>query len=222
MLPQQKPIEVQLTNLDTQMKEILENRTLPVDIKHKLYTHVLHQYGELRGESRKPVEIPFKRVGRVQEPVAPSVPATAAASAAEEELGGEIPHGDLMKNIPNYKKENGRNLLDFLQTLQDFKWNSKKELIIDGKTIPGSNLLDVFEYTTRDKTRGPPVGWQQFYDFLLKKNVPKSAIGNRSLVNSPKPRTLVFKASPKSTTPKSAPAATRNQRGRGGKYVGIY
>ncbi|MCP4119954.1 MAG: hypothetical protein GY737_32075, partial [Desulfobacteraceae bacterium] len=47
----------QLSRLDSDMKKILEDETIPDDVKYKLYSHALSQFGELREEAKKPIKM---------------------------------------------------------------------------------------------------------------------------------------------------------------------
>ena len=153
----QAPVDVQLSQLDREMKLILENSSIPADIKVKLYSHTLYQHGEIQ-DVPKPLEMEIKKVKG--EYTAPSVT-------------------ELMKVVPAAKAEEGKNLADFLQRAATIKWTTNNQLMVDGMPLDGSNVYALFEYATRERHASPPTGWGEFLTQLKDSNVPKIAVGNK-------------------------------------------
>ncbi len=191
-----KPADVQVSTLDQEMRRILDDPSLPAEIKFKMYNQALHQHNEIKAESRKPVEIPIKEVKGAKKP--------------------RLPLERMMKGIPDKKSEQAAILADFLQ--QHTLLNDRNELIVNNSPLPGSNITDLFHYATRDLIRPPPPGWEEFYAMLKRENVPREAIGNRKLnylgivPESP--------ATPRQPPPADTPR--RPQRGRGFKWESLY
>ncbi|MCP4491454.1 MAG: hypothetical protein GY820_29690 [Gammaproteobacteria bacterium] len=153
------PIKSQLSLLDMEMKKILESSEAD-DVKFKRYNHALHQHGSLGKEMKRPQRVEFKVEKR-------------------KKLGFSVPRDRLLRNIPYSKQEPARLLIEHLEQSQ-IPFTDKNELVIDGKAIIGSNLMDLFDHASRDRCRNAPKGWNEFKNVLRETNVPASAIGNRN------------------------------------------
>ncbi|CAC5368813.1 GPN [Mytilus coruscus] len=57
--------------------------------------------------------------------------------------------------------------------------NQQGELVLNGGTITGSNILDIIKYTVSTRQRKTPVGSKEFQDLLHKLDVPKILIAER-------------------------------------------
>ncbi len=161
---QASPIAMQLSRLDSEMKKIVDDTSVPDDVKFKLYNHVLHQHGKLKSEAERPHEIQLKKVK--EKLTAPSAH-TLIARAGE---------------IPDTKRDAAMKLAAFLEQSDELAWTDKGELLLDGMPVEGSNIHDLFDFTARNRTmEAPPIGFRRFYDKLYASHVPLSAIGNRNL-----------------------------------------
>ena len=160
---QPRAVEQQLTELDAQMQKVLHSQGIPADIKLKLYGDALARFNVRKKEVQAPIEVPLKEVTK------PAVNKT-------------LDPQKFLRLIPSRKLEAAEGLLDFLNTTQGIRWSSTKELLVDGRTIPGSNAYDLFDYAIRDKApSSKPAGWDAFSELLHRFNVPKSLLANRTL-----------------------------------------
>ena len=160
---QPRAVEQQLTELDAQMQKVLHSQGIPADIKLKLYGDALARFNVRKKEVQAPIEVPLKEVTK------PAVNKT-------------LDPQKFLRLIPSRKLEAAEGLLDFLNTTQGIRWSSTKELLVDGRTIPGSNAYDLFDYAIRDKApSSKPAGWDAFRDLLHRFNVPNSVLSNRML-----------------------------------------
>ncbi len=211
LLKQSKPSDVQLDRLDVEMKKILEDNTIPSDLKYKLYNHVLHQHGQIDTEARKPVEIPIKKVS----------------------MGApRMPTETLLKSVPQTKQQVATNLIDFLQSnSQGIRFNERNQLMVDGTPLDGSNLVDLFSHAVRDKKTDVPVGWNEFFRLLKDHNVPRVALGNRNILGNPEPPVSPFRTPPSGAAASSSSPGghypsreyrRKQQRGRGFKWTPLY
>ncbi len=154
----------QLSRLDTEMKRILDNDNTPDDLKYKLYSHALSQFSELREETKKPIRMEIESEKKTAQP---QVAGYLLANSGD---------------FPADKKDVARKLATFLEQTDSIQWGSKGELIVDGITVQGSNIHDLFDFVTRNRsTAAPPIGFRRFTDALDIANVPKSIIGNKNL-----------------------------------------
>ncbi len=160
----QMSIGRQLSRLDAEMKRILDDENVPDDLKYKLYSHALSQFSELREEMKKPIRMEIESEKKTEQP---QVAGFLLANSGD---------------FPADKKNVARKLATFLEQTDSIQWGSKGELVVDGIAVQGSNIHDLFDYVTRNRSvAAPPIGFRRFTDALDAANVPKSIIGNKNL-----------------------------------------
>jgi len=158
---QQTPLISQINSLDAEMEKILADSTLTSDIKHKLYNQILHKHSTFQNEQNKPVKL--------------EVTETQPPRKKNDHFLEEI-----RRRLPKSKHAVGNRLSKIIANNDSIDWNDKNELVINGKTIPHSNIESLFSYASRDVRREPPRGWDAFANWVIEANVPASAIGNKS------------------------------------------
>ena len=188
------------------------------EIKVKLYSHALSQFGQIEAEARKPtpIEIISKSDGAAEVPAAAAAPAPAPANV--EAVAPTI--ASLNRGLPGKKKKDAESLTAWLYDHPQINWNDKGELMDAGRAIPNSHIKDLFEWVIRDKRADKPTGFDTFYRKLRAFNVPISCIGNTHLkrsfasptarsppVNSGTARRRARR--PTSTTPTAAASSSR-------------
>lgn len=162
LVSKQRPVDQQLTEIDQDMQNILASPGIPADVKMKLYGDALARHGVKRREAERPLQIHQQVI---------------------QKRGPDI---ELMRGVPDSKKEAAEALLKFLQDTPGIQWNEKKEMVVNGESIQGSNMVDLFHHAARDKSLNTlPIGWHQFMEALQRNNVPRMALGNRNLTKEP-------------------------------------
>ncbi|MCP4458739.1 MAG: hypothetical protein GY816_12060 [Cytophagales bacterium] len=156
-----QPVKNQLNKLDEQMTRIV-NSNAAADVKFKLYNHILRQHNEMGDQMKKPQKIVIKNEGR------------------EPRIKHELPRQRMTSEVPSSKRAHAKKLVEHLES-SDIEFNTENELIFNGKTIDGSNMIDLFDHATRDRVRTAPIGWDYFKIKLRETNVPRDAIGNRNV-----------------------------------------
>jgi len=78
---------------------------------------------------------------------------------------------------PKYRKEADQ-LLYLLQKSGRLKYNSKWEIILDGKLIPQSNILRLIEHCLSSKNKTKLIGLKRFYFFLMDLGIPNTLVKN--------------------------------------------
>ena len=146
-----------LTNLDRDMKTILEDPSLPADIKQKKYSQALNRYMNFRQEIMHPKPI------TVEDPDMPVMPLTDA---------------EIMTGLPKSFRNKGEGLIAHVKRNRNMQWNANKELIYKGNLIQGSNIVDLIQEFVRPKqrSRGLPIGGEEFQEGLLDSNAPREFI----------------------------------------------
>ncbi|GFT38280.1 uncharacterized protein NPIL_531701 [Nephila pilipes] len=96
----------------------------------------------------------------------------ANAEGIEEEIGNIAP--GKYKNIP-------KKILNFIQQNHgEIYWTPDKELIVDGKIIRNTNIINLITHLVRDRKK-KPLGFDFFNEVLKRKNFPSSYIKNKYL-----------------------------------------
>ena len=145
---------------------------------------------------------------------------------------------ELLRGVPDAKKQAAEALLTFLRQTPSIQWTERKELLLKGQPLAGSNLLDLFHHAVRDKSMNTkPTGWDEFLGALQQNNVPRLALGNKN-IHRPPPQNVgtqagVATTSAASRTPipaippylrsRTVTASPKKQsgKGRGFKFVSM-
>ncbi len=128
--------------------EILTDETLPSDRKLKLYNQATLMKN--------------------------TTPPTTTVDSSSSLVGDHILH-----NIPDKDKPNVRAILDiFKSNPSELSWTDNLELMLDEKTVPDSNLINVLLYFTKNlpvTRRGDvPNGAEELYEKLIGLDMPPS------------------------------------------------
>ncbi len=168
LLSQQKqlysPVVNQLSSLDQELQTILADPNLSSDVKYHRYMNVFGQYQNFKNQQMKTA---------VQAPVTPMQPEMGIPPV-------ELPvtEKQLIDSLPFNVRRKGKMLLNHIKSDPDhFKWQKSGELVVDGTTVPSSNITDLVHYATRDrKTAKSPAGFKEFKKLLGETNVPQEAL----------------------------------------------
>lgn len=154
-----EPLVAQLSNLDQQARDILSVPGVPADIKYGQYNQTLHRYRHLKEEQRKPLHV------RLDQPAPAAMP---------------VPIQNLIEGIPPRHRAKARILMDHLMRHpSDFKWSDRGELVMAGKEIPGSSIVDLVHDFVRPRNAvAPATGAEEFSALLRQTNAPREGVGN--------------------------------------------
>lgn len=203
-----RPVDQQLSGLDEEMNGILQLPGVAADVKMKLYEDALTRYTLKRKQADQPIQVPIKST-------APPPPVQGQDAQPVAEVGRPAVYGveraQLLRHTPGPKQQAVETLMDFVERTPGITFNNKKELVVNGQAVVGSNAIDLLQQAVRDKsmTKLPP-GWNAFFDLLVQHNVPKLALGNRYLNKPWKGRVV---APPAATRP-SPPTTSGTRRTR--------
>ena len=203
MVPQSpfpSPLTKKLSQLDEEMKSILDNSELGEATKAQLYSTVLSKYLDIKRQIETPKPIPI-----IDDSTSP--PAT-------------LPNlnGINVDYIPKQYRNKANNLISHLKNHSDVRWNSRGEMLSDGVAIPGSNMVDLVDEVIRQKTGPTPIGMNEFVKALEDSNVPKALLANKRRVQevqSPFESPLNTPTLPRRQRHLLQSTPRRPQRGRG-------
>ena len=80
---------------------------------------------------------------------------------------------DILGSLPLTLRSKAKIILDHLRKHTRLQWNSRGEIIVDGKLITGSNIIDLIKVQLKDYKSFHPVGEDVFSQLVLKSNVPQ-------------------------------------------------
>lgn len=159
------PLTRKLSQLDEEMKTILDRQDLSEFDKARAYSETLDKYLDIKRRLQQPTPIPVV-----------------------DQKPQEIPQSDKqvlnLKMIPQNYRNRAQNLLTHIEDQTDLNWNNKGELVVNGLPVIGSHIMDLVEDTVRSRPRGAaaiePTGADVFQEGLRKSNVPQALIGNKT------------------------------------------
>lgn len=197
--------ENSLSRLDGEMQKILKTK---MDDREKwaLYSQALQRFLHFTRADRQPFKIPLvDDVGQLtnknndihpgiykkEENVNINSVENAALPEPEGDVYGTPPGGsksDLPKQyspsyiidvIPKSYQTKSKTLLEcMVQNKPKIWWKENGEVVINNRTIPNSNILDLVGDVLRPLKRSKPIGWEDFASILHDIRVPPSCIGN--------------------------------------------
>ena len=86
---------------------------------------------------------------------------------------------DIMDSIPKLYRSKAMSFIKFLQTDPDVQWDDQGQLVLKGKVINKSHIVDLLHDALRYRKKVKrPEGWEQLSEHLQEKNIPQELIGN--------------------------------------------
>ena len=167
---------------DDEMMTILDRKDLDDRTKVTLYNQVLQRYNAL---SDKHVNEPVRVVSLNE-----SMSAAASGVGSGTGVGsGPVVQGtvgapssgieaDVVDTVPKTMQVKARRLMEHLK--RDIAWTARGELIHEGVSVVGSNVVDLVNDLLR-KRKTDPIGWQPFARQLRTINLPMELVGNASI-----------------------------------------
>ncbi|MCP4976229.1 MAG: hypothetical protein GY931_08725 [Maribacter sp.] len=161
------PALQQLSNLDQEMKAILEDNEAPAELKLKQYYNTLRRYDTVK-ETSGPPPIAVK----IEEP----------PKSTDSEIGSRqlpVNENEILEALPKAQRRSANLLIKHVIENPHIKWTKARELVFKGKKIPHSNIFDLILDSSRPRKNAlPPAGWQEFGEALMSQNIPQQAFGN--------------------------------------------
>ena len=153
-----KPIDFVLTNLDSEMSSILQRDDIPIDVKLRQYNQILHKYGKLDNMKKQPYELDII-----------------------EPTNNTIRDSDVLQGIPIKNEKAAHALWDFVKRNDRIQIADKGEVILDGRKMLHTNIIDMIHDLSRDrKTQKPANGIEEFVKILKESNLPREYVINKN------------------------------------------
>lgn len=173
LLPQQQqsstPRSRVLSSLDSDMKDILERSDLSERDKVASYNQLLSRYNTIEAaRAAQPVRVSMVNAGGGGKEIPP------AAAPLSEAVEREI-----VASMPKTLKGKAGLLIEKMKADPLCRWNDRGEFVYDGKTIAGSNMVDLVNDLMRTRTKTTqPLGWREFGLRMKDMNIPMEFVGN--------------------------------------------
>ncbi|CAK1546863.1 unnamed protein product [Leptosia nina] len=189
------------SRLDAEMKKILSSK---LDDRKKciLYLQVLQRYLHFNEENRRPIEVPviFQNDNITKADIKDETQDPAPVlQIPEKETQDTAPtkypiynQSQILSLIPKSYCKKGESILNILSLSKNkVNWNEDNGLVmIDGKTIPGSNIVDLINDLLRPLKNNNPIGWEDFATALKDLKIPLTYLGNAQRIDFIKNLTL--------------------------------
>ena len=147
------PEQSALNKIDEKMQDILNDSQMDKHDKEKLYTHNLATYLNMKDK---------------QSGIQNVLPQQNKKWSDET-----------LSTFPKTLQTKAKAMMNYLQSDKDVEWDDKNQLIINGKVIPHSNIIDLLHDSVRArKTSKKPKGWKELSRHFKSRNIAKELIGN--------------------------------------------
>lgn len=177
-----------MERLNRNMSEKLADSTESDDEKAKSYVEAFHDFltyknQYIQGFSRKVADEPQ--------------PSTVWPH------GKGISTSDIAKSVPKHLRSKAERLAELLKAKGTVTWDERNRLIVDGKPVEGTNIIDLINDALRRRKTFKPPGRSDFADQLRRLNAPRELVGNedywkRQEDTSPDPLKTPVRRSPES------------------------
>lgn len=165
-----KPVETTLGKIDNNMQSILSNNSISDYDKEKLYTQKLGTYVDMRDRMAPPMHSTTST---------PTSTATFTSSSPTTSNTAEF--HDILSTVPKIYRPKADTFLKYLQSDKDISWDDKGQLILKGKLIPKSHVVDLMHDSLRLRKKVKRAkGWRELSHHLVGKNIPHEIIGNET------------------------------------------
>lgn len=179
------PVSRKLININNDMQSTLEDSNLTDDHKANLYAQLLQRYLVYKDKRNQEIQspTPVKIINNSLETTEKSVDENhneAITVPDKDDVGDEI-----LQSVPMTMKKRATHLLSRIKNNPKIiNWNSKGELVYQGKTYDGTNVIDLFGDVMRERRNFNPPGADVFIHGLSEINTPQEWIGNETRRNT--------------------------------------
>lgn len=155
-----------IDQLDNKMHSILSDKRLSPSEKWNRYSEALNQYLHFVDEHRKPVGV--------------SVTLEQPASSRDVKQDTHL-RETLQRAVPIMYRKTAQAILDELSVARSqelMTWDENGQLIIRGKTLPGTNVVDIISDLCRSRKNFVPEGREQVREIVKDLHLPRDLVRN--------------------------------------------
>ena len=143
-------------SLQRDLSSVMANEDLSEAEKSQLYGQTLHKFKTAHQKALKETSL-FSSSG--------------PSSSKMNQL--------VIDSVPSTMKRKAQLLVSHLKNNPNVSWEDDGTVKLYGKSIPGSNIIDLVNDVIRHRKGSKPTGWQAFAEGLRDMNIPQDVIGNR-------------------------------------------
>ena len=156
LMPIKNPSQDKLIKTMDEMKNILDNDSIPKDIKSSRFNNQLKDFSVF-----------------VDKFIPQSVP---PAPAPIQE--------NVFRSLPKTFQEHAHVLMKELENFPDIiNWDTNKEVTIQGQKLKGSNIIDLIGDVLRNRKTLPPIHSSTFLKTMADLNIPEEFIKNKNRIS---------------------------------------
>lgn len=198
-----------LNALDKSLQDLNAQPSLPDTTRWKEYERILNAYFAQQKKAYLTSYGPQQQ--QQQETEDPHLLQALFAGLKTEDIQRVI--GPIYQTLPKTLKDKGMQLMQFIAQTEDvrngiYQVSSKGRILVHGREVPESNLLDLVHYAIRPrrKTVAAPAGWNVFMEFLRRNNAPKELVTLHRRHVKKEGMPIVFRPSTHRTSPEGVRA----------------
>ena len=143
-------------SLQRDLSSVMANENLSEAEKSQLYGQTLHKFKTAHQKALKETSL---------------FPQSDPSSSKMNQL--------VIDSVPSTMKRKAQLLVSLLKTNPNVSWEDDGTVKLYGKSIQGSNIIDLVNDVIRHLKGSEPTGWQAFVQGLRDMNIPQDVIGNR-------------------------------------------
>ena len=143
-------------SLQRDLSSVMANEDLSEAEKSQLYGQTLHKFKTAHQKALKETSL-----------FSPSDPSSSKMNPL------------VIDSVPSTMKRKAQLLVSLLKNNPNVSWEDDGTVKLYGKSIPGSNIIDLVNDVIRHRKGSEPTGWQAFAEGLRDMNIPQDVVGNR-------------------------------------------
>ena len=170
-----------LARVQNQVDSVLTDPTiaqLPADQRLKLLQKLQHRFEQIKHEGDTPLKLAGVSASLPEPASMPATPTTASTT------GLSRPAVQLFGINQRYRNRADTLMKHILQDPASLSVNERNEIVVKGRTVPGSNIIDLVSdafATSKSRVDGPrPQGFSDFVTALRDVNAPRTLLMNPS------------------------------------------
>ena len=147
---------------------MLEKDEVPEDTKATMYAQQLQRVNQLKNQVGRPEPSPVQMITHTEQTMTSESDTSEQLSATDKQIIDSVP-----KTFQKLKDHS-----------DVISWNDNGQLVLDGSTIPNSNIVDLVNDVMRKRNGFNPGHSSTFAKALAKINVPEDYVRNPDRIDS--------------------------------------
>ena len=159
-----------------EMNDWLEKDDVPEDTKATMYAQQLQRVNQLKNQVVRPEPSPLQMITHTEQTMTSESDSSEQLSATDKQIIDSVP-----KTMQNRAKLLIQKLKDHSDVIS---WNDNGQLVLDGSTIPNSNIVNLVNDVMQKRKGFNPEHSSTFAKALAKINVPEDYVRNPNRIDS--------------------------------------